>query len=161
MADYSGCWFSATRVCAVRTAASKLGASMVKKPSTGPVPVRQMRNSGTFHTSYCDAYSPRRLRREATHLAAAWNGLRAVAQHWTTATEADWHAWIATMTRVDRTPRQLARQVETLYRFYAFWHWYDPRRVPRLFWPSEPPARQRWLQQFWDAEYSREHQPLR
>ena len=104
--------------------------------------------------------SPRRLRREATHLADAWNGLRAVAQHWTTATEADWHAWIATMASLDRTPRQLARQVETLYRFYAFWHWYDPRRVPRLFWPSEPPARQRWLQQFWDAEYSREHQPL-
>ena len=60
--------------------------------------------------------SPRRLRREATHLADAWNGLRAVAQHWTTATEADWHAWIATMASLDRTPRQLARQVETLFR---------------------------------------------
>jgi hypothetical protein len=98
----------------------------------------------------------RRLRRDANELAAAWNGPRTRDLEWTTATWADWHKWVATLTGAERTPRQVARHVDTLYRYYAFWHGYDPRRVPRQFWPSDPRERHRWLQQFWDAQIEAE-----
>lgn len=93
----------------------------------------------TFLTFWAWQDQPaRRLRRKATDLADAWNGLRAVAQHGTSSPGTDWHEWAATMTCRGRTLRQLMRQVQTLYRFYAFWPGYDPQRVPRQFWPAEP-----------------------
>ncbi len=29
--------------------------------------------------------------------------------------------------------------------FYAFWHWYDPHRVPRQPWPRDRRERERWV----------------
>ena len=94
--------------------------------------------------------SPRRIRRDAQDLAHVWTVLRARDVEWTTATWSDWHEWAAMLASADVTPRQLARQVDTLYRYYLFWHWYDPQRVPRQWWPSDPRERRRWIQQFWD-----------
>lgn len=47
---------------------------------------------------------------------------------------------LPTLAETSREARasQLARLVEILYRFYTFCYWYDPRRVPRKFCPSEP-----------------------
>lgn len=111
----------------------------------------------TFLTFWAWQDSPRRrIRRDAQHLAGAWNILRTWDRDWTTATWTDWHEWAASQTCTEITPRQSAQHVDTLYRYYAFWHWYDPQRVPRQFWPTDHRERQRWLQQFWDARWDAE-----
>ncbi len=94
---------------------------------------------------------PRRLRREARELAEAWTWLRSRDQPWSTATLADWTTWASQRTPVRLTPRQMIHYVETLYRFYAFWHWYDPSRVRRQPWPTDRRERQRWALQMSEA----------
>jgi len=67
------------------------------------------------------------------------------------ATLADWTIWAQARTPVRLTPRQMTHYVETLYRFYAFWHWYDPARVRRQPWPTDRRERQRWALQASEA----------
>ncbi len=94
---------------------------------------------------------PRRLRREARELADAWTWLRSRDQSWLTATLADWTIWANERTPITLTPRQVTHYVETLYRFYAFWHWYDPYRVRRQPWPTDRRERQRLALQMLEA----------
>lgn len=107
--------------------------------------------SETFLTFWAWQDLPaRRIRRQAQHLSDAWNYLRAIEQHWATARWTDWEEWASTMTCGVKTPRQLAAQVDTLYRYYGFWHWYDPQQVPRQYWPTNPQMRAHWLRHIWD-----------
>ena len=94
---------------------------------------------------------PRRLRQEARELAEAWTWLRFRDQPWSTASLADWRIWAQERAPVLLTPRQMTHSVETLYRFYAFWHWYDPFRVRRQPWPTDRRERQRWALQRLEA----------
>lgn len=96
----------------------------------------------------------RRIRRQAHHLTDAWNYLRAVDLQWRTARWIDWEEWASTMMCHGTTLRRLTAQADTLYRFYAFWHWYDPQHLARQYWPSTPQARIRWLHQIWGADDS-------
>lgn len=99
---------------------------------------------------------PRRLRREARELAAAWTWLRSRDQSWSTATLADWTLWAQAWAPDRLTASRMTHCVETLYRFYAFWHWYAPTRVRRQPWPTDPRERQRWALQI--VEVSRIHE---
>lgn len=93
----------------------------------------------------------RRLRREARELAEAWTWLRSRDQSWPTATLADWATWAQHPQAGRLTARQITHYVETLYRFYAFWHWYAPTRVRRQPWPTDRRERQRWALQMLEA----------
>ncbi len=98
--------------------------------------------------------SARRIHRQAQHLTDAWNYLRAVDLHWSTARWLDWEELASTMMCQGTTLRRLTAQADTLYRFYAFWHWYDPKQLPRQYWPSMSQARIRWLHQIWGVDDS-------
>lgn len=89
--------------------------------------------------------SPRRLRRWARQLAPIWTWLRVMGFDWQTATMETWAEWACCHLQTPADLPVLARQVETLYRLYAFWHWYDPHRVPRQPWPRDQRERERWL----------------
>ncbi len=89
--------------------------------------------------------SPQRLRRWASQLADAWTWLRVMGYDWPEASLDVWSHWAFCQLATPTAVRSLARHVETLYQFYAFWHWYDPRRVPRQPWPRDPRERERWL----------------
>ena len=89
--------------------------------------------------------SPRRLRRWARQLAEAWTWLRVMGYEWPEATPDVWAHWATCQLARPMDPAALAPCVETLYRFYAFWHWYDPHRVRQQPWPRDRRERVRWV----------------
>lgn len=89
--------------------------------------------------------SPRRLRRWAHQLADVWTWLRIMGYDWTDTTPVVWRHWALCQLATPVAPTTVASQIETLYRFYAFWHWYDPQRVPQQPWPRDRRERERWL----------------
>ncbi len=64
---------------------------------------------------------------------------------WQSATMETWAEWARWHRQTPADLAALARQAETLYRLYAFWHGYDPHRVPRQPWPRDRRERERWL----------------
>ena len=89
--------------------------------------------------------SPRRLRRWARQLAEVWTWLRIMGYDWTDTTPDVWQHWARCQLASPVPPAAVASRIETLYRFYAFWQWYDPQRIPQQPWPRDRRDRTRWL----------------
>ena len=89
--------------------------------------------------------SPRRLRRWAHQWADVWTWLRIMGYDWTDTTPVVWRHWALGQLATPVAPTTVASPIETLYRFYAFWHGYDPQRVPQQPWPRDRRERERWL----------------
>jgi hypothetical protein len=87
---------------------------------------------------------PTHIQRQARHLGAARCWLDLWNATWATQTLADWGAYY----RLDGSAaslRTLRSHPTTLYQFYGFWHWYDPRAMPVQPFPSTQRDRYAWL----------------
>jgi hypothetical protein len=64
---------------------------------------------------------------------------------WTDTTPDLWQQWALCQLATPVPEATVASRIETLYRFYAFWHWYDPQRIAQQPWPRDRRERARWL----------------
>lgn len=98
--------------------------------------------------------APRRLRHEARVIAASWTWLRSQNVRWDRATLEDWANYAQWLFEDRQKPQatltQIHQRFEILYRFYGFWHWYDPHRIRYQFWPNTRRDRQQWLRALWE-----------
>ncbi len=88
--------------------------------------------------------TPGQVRRQARHLVAATQWLDIWASTWAGQSLEDWGLYYH-LEGSETTFRTLHTHLETLYHFYGFWHWYDPRRMAVQPFPSARRERVAWL----------------
>lgn len=93
---------------------------------------------------------PAQVRRDARRLAAAAAWVAAFGESWHHLSATQWAHYCTTLDP-DADPsapggRRVRAHVETLHRFYAFWHWYAPERMPWQPFPARRDDRHAWIQ---------------
>ena len=87
---------------------------------------------------------PAQVRRQARHLVAASHWLAGRNTTWGAQTLGDWGTYYH-LAMVKQSPRTVRSHLETLYHFYGFWHWYDPRQMAVQPFPDNARERTAWL----------------
>ena len=94
---------------------------------------------------------PEHVRAEARELAQAATWLSCHRLTWATA---DRDVWMDYCQDIAWEPppgepvfHRAYRAVATLHRAYGFWHWWEPRRIPRQPFPGWLEERREWVQQ--------------
>ncbi len=88
--------------------------------------------------------TPAQIRRQARYLVAASLWLDVWDAAWATHSLGDWGMYYR-LEGSGASSRMLHSHLETLYHFYGFWHWYEPRKMAVQPFPATHRERNAWL----------------